>query len=107
MNSFTVRCIFRLNSIANQKLSNLYEERITIWQAENLDHAIHLAELEAADYADGSCEFLGFSQAYAMFEEAQVHGIEIFSLIRESNLDAEEYIDAFFDNGTEHQSVNN
>lgn len=99
MKSFSVRCIFKWAFRADQTLKNLYEERITLWKAENFEHAIQLAEEEALEYADDSCEFLGLSQAYAMYDEAVESGIEVFSLLRESDLEAEQYLDAFFDSG--------
>ena len=80
---------------------HLYEERITLWQAENIDQAIELAENEAAEYSDEFCVFLGFSQAYAMFESFQANGIEVFSLLRESDMEPEQYLSSFFDSGFE------
>jgi hypothetical protein len=81
----------------------LYEERITLWQADSLDHAIELAEQEAAEYTDDGDEYLGLSQAYALFEPVAGHGVEVFSLLRESDLEPDEYIHAFFSTGTEHE----
>lgn len=101
MRSFSVRCIFKWSQRADQKLMHLYEERITLWQAESIDQAIEFAENEAAEYADESCEFLGFSQAYAMFESFQANGIEVFSLLRESDMAPEQYLSSFFDSGFE------
>lgn len=102
MDSYSVRCIFRWESRPDQKAKHLYEERITLWQAKNLDHAIELAEQDAELYASENMEFLGYSQAYALFEPVSGNGIEVFSLLRESNLEPEEYIDTHFDTGTEH-----
>lgn len=105
MESFSVRCIFKWSSRADQTLKHLYEERITLWQAHNLEQAIEFAESEALEYADESCEFLGYWQAYAMFEPIQATGIEVFSLLRESDLEPEEYLNSFFDSGCEHQGT--
>lgn len=103
MESFSVRCIFKWVSKADQVLKYLYEERITLWQAESLEQAIELAENEALEYSDESCEFLGLSQGYAMFELVQANGIEVFSLLRESNLEPELYLKSFFESGSERQ----
>lgn len=103
MESFSIRCIFKWSSRADQTLKHLYEERITLWQANNLEQAIEFAENEAVEYAEESCEFLGFCQAYAMFEPIQASGIEVFSLLRESDLVPEEYLNSFFCSGFEHQ----
>jgi len=103
MESFSVRCIFKWSPRADQKLKYLYEERITLWQAENLEQAIEFAENEASEYSDESCEFLGLSQGYTMFELTQGNGIEVFSLLRESNLEPELYLESFFKSGSERQ----
>lgn len=104
MESFSVRCIFKWSARPDQKLKHLYEERITLWQAVSLEQAIEFAEKEAAEYSDESCEFLGLSQGYAMFESVQKHGVEIFSLLRESDFEPELYLRSFFASGSERQS---
>ena len=103
MDSYSVRCLFRWQPRPDQRAMHLYEERITLWYAESLDQAIELAEREAATYANDGDEFLGYSQAYALPELVSVHGVEVFSLLRESDLEPRQYIDTFFDTGTERQ----
>lgn len=81
-----------------------YEERLTLWQAADLDAAIALAEGEAEAYAadlDG-CVFAGLAQAYQLGGPPG-HGAEVFSLMRDSDLATGEYLDAFFDTGRERQ----
>lgn len=102
MNSYSVRCIFRWAPRPNQKAKHLYEERITLWQANDMDHAIQLAEQEAEIYATEDMEFLGLSQAFELFEQIQANGVEVFSLLRSSDLEPDSYIDAFFDTDNEH-----
>jgi hypothetical protein len=105
MNTFSVRCIFLWSRRDDQQLGNLYEERITLWQAENFDAAIELAEEEAIFYAKGSeSKFLGLSQGFSLFESVVASGSEVFSLLRESNLSPEDYLSAFFDTGHERQA---
>ncbi len=103
MDSYSVRCIFRWAPRPDQKAKHLYEERITLWQASSIDQAIELAEEEAAAYASDGDEFLCYSQAYALDESIPASGVEIFSLLRESDLEPEQYLDAFFDTGAERQ----
>lgn len=82
----------------------MYEERITLWEASDEDQAIEYAEKEAKDYAeDTDSEYLGFAQCYHTYEEKIGNGSEIFSLIRESKLKDEEYLNTFFDTGFERQ----
>lgn len=105
---FGVRCLFRLTGFARTEGGDphVYEERVTLWQAASLDEAIALAETEAADYADAASgnEYLGLAQANALLDEP-IHGAEVFSLLRESPLRPDAYLDAFFDTGTERQQL--
>jgi hypothetical protein len=103
MESYSVRCLFRWRARPDQRAKHLYEERITLWSADSLDQAIELAETEATTYANDGDKFLGYSQAYALPEPIAAHGVEVFSLLRESDLEPREYIDTFFDTGAERQ----
>ena len=71
-----------------------------------LDDAIELAEKEAAEYAAEGEEFLGLSQGFWLFDDLALpqQGIEVFSLLRESDLEPKAYLDAFFDTGFERQA---
>ncbi len=107
MPSYTVRSIIRWAPRQDQQKQYLYEERITAWNAISLDEALELAEAEAKTYAmDKGFVALDLFQGYWLFDEVGIlpQGSEIFSLIRESNLDADPYLDAIFDTGTERQS---
>jgi hypothetical protein len=95
---FAVRCVVHHSELA------VYEERLTLWQAQDFDEAIGLAEAEAHDYAQGlnAASYAGLAQAYQLYDQPG-HGAEIFSLMRESALPAAEYLTAFFDTGSERQ----
>lgn len=97
---FGVRCVFAWSGWEGKP----YEERITLWRARSLDHAIELAEHEAEGYAaDIGAQYLHLSQAYAITEGGEIgSGTEVFSLLRDSDLAPDEYIDAFFETGREH-----
>ncbi|GAA5495834.1 hypothetical protein Rhal01_02013 [Rubritalea halochordaticola] len=108
MASYTVRMVVLWPSREDQKLKYLYEERITMWQAESMDEAIELAEEEAKEYAESEgFELLDLFQAYWMFNEPLTveQGMEVFSLLRESDLEASVYLDTFFDTHHERQGV--
>ncbi|SRR6266508_2169126 len=80
-----------------------FEERVTLWRACSEDEAIARAEAEAAEYtAVVGGNALGLFQCYRL-PEAPADGQEAFSLIRRSDLAAEQYLDAFFDTGQELQ----
>ncbi len=81
-----------------------YEERIVLVRASSLDHAIEKAEEEAVSYAsDIDADYIGFAQAFHIYDEIIGEHTEVFSLIRDSPLDNEAYIDRHFDTGTERQ----
>lgn len=80
-----------------------FEERVTLWRASSEDEAIRRAEQEAAEYAaPAGWKVLDLFQCYRLPEDP-TDGGEAFSLIRHSDLAAEEYLDAFFDTGQELQ----
>ncbi|MET7302030.1 hypothetical protein [Embleya sp. NPDC005575] len=93
-----VRCLFRHQP-------DIYEERITLWRAGSFAEAIALAEADALEYARDvdDAEYLGLAQAFRLFDAQIGHGTEVFSLARDSPLEPTEYLDAFFDTGTERQ----
>lgn len=93
---FGVRCVFRHGE-------STYEERIVIVLAVDFSHAIAKAEDEAADYVDGmNMEYIGLAQAFMLFDEPR-DGAEVFSLMRDSDLEPDEYLDSFFSTGDERQ----
>ena len=101
---YSVRCLFKHNKL-KRKLGNnkLYEERITIWKASSFENAIEMAEAEAKEYADLESKYLGFSQAFQLFEEDLKSGSEIFSLMRESRYKSRKYIKKYFYTGNERE----
>jgi hypothetical protein len=96
MNSYGVRCIFACPKAAFNTLDYLYEERITVWRAKDINEALDRAIEEAYVYSrTHSFEYGGLAQAFWMFSELPIDGIEVFSLLRESNLHLEEYLSTF------------
>ncbi|MET8048433.1 hypothetical protein ABZU75_12620 [Streptosporangium sp. NPDC005286] len=96
---YTVRCVFRWGAP-----HDTYEERVTLWRAGSFDEAIVMAEREAARYATGTAfEYLGLAQAYRLPDDVIEPGTEVFSLLRDSDLEPEEYLSTFFDTGDERQ----
>jgi hypothetical protein len=96
---FAVRCVLRVAEL------NLYEERITLWRTDSFEEAIALAETEVEDHARiVESEYVGLAQAYRLADQPG-HGAEVFSLMRESQLDPETYIATFFSTGTEREGI--
>ncbi|MDT8914276.1 hypothetical protein [Amycolatopsis sp. PS_44_ISF1] len=97
---YAVRCVFRWTDADDRP----YEERITLWRATDLDTAIARAESEAREYAENTgVTYLGLAQGYETGEKDLTEGCEVFSLLRESALSPEEYLDRHFDTGGEHE----
>lgn len=97
----SVRCIFRLDFDG----SRVYEERVTLWQCADVDTAIERAEAEAEEYATiVDATYTGLAQAYSL-SDAVESGAEVFSLMRISEMYTEQYLDRYFDTGTERQTI--
>jgi hypothetical protein len=80
----------------------LFEERIILVRAAGFDEALARAEAEAATYAEQvACAFTGYVTVYEIAEEQLGDGVEVFSVMRDSDLSAEDYIDRFFTTGDE------
>lgn len=94
-----VRCVFRCEVDGLQT----FEERVTLWKASDVEAAIQFAENEALVYAnDCGATYTGLAQGF-LLADAVGHGAEVFSLIRDSDLATEDYLDRFFDTGAERQ----
>ncbi|KAB2352187.1 hypothetical protein [Actinomadura rudentiformis] len=87
---YGVRCFFAVTA-------GSYEESITVWRADSFDEAI--AKAEAGQ--DGT--YLEMAQAFFIGDELG-EGTEVFSLIRDSELEADDYLTRFFDTGRERQA---
>jgi hypothetical protein len=112
MHSFGVRSVILWSRADDQRKKYLYEERITLWNAETFEMALELAEREAEKYAGETSRTTnrcGLLQAYWLVEELKLkkQGIEVFSLLRESELAPKAYLKAFFDTGYEHEGGQN
>jgi hypothetical protein len=76
-----------------------------MWRAESFAEAIRKAEFEAADYAEtNDLIYLGLAQGFWVFGDRISEGSEVFSLVRQSDLGVDEYLETFYDSGSERQS---
>jgi hypothetical protein len=100
MGWFAVRSIYRFGAQDDRRPT--YEERVVLFEAATADVAIARAEVEAVAYAEvlGDCEPTGLFQSYWLFDEPG-DGAEVFSLMRSSELEPDDYLDSFFDTGDE------
>jgi len=103
MPSYSTRTVIQFDDLAT-KAKYVYEERITLWRAKSINEAIRKSEAEVKRYAkESGGTYLKFIQAYWLYDEVDADGLEVFSLMRESDLTSKQYIDMHFDTGTEKQ----
>jgi hypothetical protein len=108
---YAVRSLFRAEKTPEFAPSDLtdgesaYEERITLWQAASFEEALEKAEAESVQYAEfsGTTYLSDFGQTYHLADTPPRDGAEVFSLIRDSGLAPESYIERFFTTGRERQ----
>jgi hypothetical protein len=97
---YSTRCVF-------EWVPGVFEERVTLWEAESLDAAIQMAEREAFNYSSKveghQIVFTGLIQAFEVGLNRPESGTEVFSLLRDSHLSSDAYLTKYFDTGTEHQ----
>ncbi|HET6152812.1 MAG TPA: hypothetical protein VFE15_07630 [Marmoricola sp.] len=102
---YAVRCVFAAGPWDDGTMT--YEERITLWHARSSRKAIEKAEAEANDYAseidESPVTYLGLAQSFHLFD-VPGPGAEIFSLMRDSTLEPDDYLATFFSNGDERSS---
>jgi hypothetical protein len=98
---FGARTIYRVeksNTVTSE--NKLYEERVVLIAANSFDEAITKAEKEAETYASNTdLTYLGYVNVFELYHNKFEDGTEVYSLMRESELDADSYINRFFDTG--------
>lgn len=102
---YSVKCIFEHDGLAKGAEETVYEERVVILRAADFDDAIEQGEAEARDYAesigDGSICYVGFISAYRTGERRVANRMEVYSLMRQTNLSREEFVTHYYDDGNE------
>jgi hypothetical protein len=94
---------FAVRQVFHHVDRGLYEERITLWEASTFEQAHELARQEGEVYATGDDAVVvpaRWSEAFHLFDPP-ASGREVFSDMRESELDCDEYVRAFFNTGYE------
>lgn len=100
---YGARTIYRLDRYTSEYDSTfLYEERIVVTKATSFDNAIAQAEKKTANYAaESEITYLGFVNVFKIVDDSITNNTEIYSLVRESKLLSIDYLDRFFDTGSE------
>ena len=105
----SVKCIFEHNDLAHEAEATVYEERVVILRAIDLDDAITQGEAEAqeyvADIGNDSISYTGFISAYRTGESELRDKMEVYSLMRETTLSRKEFLTRYYDDGTERTQI--
>jgi hypothetical protein len=103
---------YSVRTVIHRRDEGVYEERITLWRADNADQAAESALAESAEYAaDVGADDCGLAQVFEPDEgvtgglRAAADGCEIFTLARASDLPPGDYLDRFVDTGREEQHL--
>jgi hypothetical protein len=87
---------YSVRSLLYDRQNGLYEERTILVLATSTEDAIAQASKEAQDYAASvEMEYVGYSEAFHLFDPQIGAGTEVYSVMRHSNLSASEYIKRF------------
>ena len=99
----SVKCVFRHEDLPQQEGQVVYEERIVLLRAHDLNEAIALGEAEAEVYSNqlDGVRYTGFISAFHLLDTESTTGVEVYSLMRVSPLDTDAFLDRYYDDGTE------
>lgn len=97
---YGAKCVFLHMGLSD---GPVYEERVVLVKAKDLDEAIERGEKEAEEYAGNldDCTYTGFINVFHIFGNKITEGTEVYSLMRSSDLETDEYLDHFYDTGEE------
>ena len=100
---YAAKCLFRHDQLEPvDGKAYVYEERIVLVQAVSIDSAIEKAEKEAGEYAGSGTVYLEYVNVFNLYDYILHNGSELYSEMRSSDLEPEQYINEFYDTGYEH-----
>ena len=100
---YAAKSVYRHHSVSDGSGQGTFEERVVLLRASNVEDAIARAETEAMAYcgADGGITYLNFVDVFHLIDDIVGDGTEIYSLVRESDLSDDGYLERFYDSGSE------
>jgi hypothetical protein len=100
---FSAKGLFRHGSLSKRSGKQVYEERIVLFRAGDFHEAIALADAEARQYAADleAAEYLGYVDVYELEPDSLGHEAEVYSLMRSTELNPEEFITRYHADGTQ------
>lgn len=104
---YSVKSVFEHPRRARAEGATLYEERVVVLRARSLNDAIARGEEEALRYVgdDETVRYTGFISAFHLSSPRLTDGTEVYSLMRESSLSPDSYLDRFHDDGAERSQI--
>jgi hypothetical protein len=99
---YGAKCIFRHTNLTADGGASVYEERIVLFRASSEEEALGMAEREAKVYATDDIEYLGFVELYHLATDRIGDRTELYSQMRTSSLAPRDYLNHFYDTGSEH-----
>ena len=102
---FAGRSVFRVRKKEDGREKTIFEERIILVWATEFEEACAKVKAEAKAYqnANPGSELLDHIVVYCAQEEQIADGVEIWSILREADLSAADYVDHY--HGAERESV--
>jgi hypothetical protein len=102
---YAARCLFEHGEFSKRDRLPCYEERIVVFRARSFGEAIRKAEKEAKEYCRGlKTRYLGFVEAFHLFERTLKDGAEVFSLMRSKKMTSKQFIKTYYADGTFHRA---
>jgi hypothetical protein len=100
---YGVKTVYMHEGLAEKPAHQVYEERVVVMRARGQREAIRRAEREARAYCSKlkNTRYLGYLMLYVTSETQIYDGTEVFSLMRESPLNAAGFLNRYFDEETE------
>lgn len=95
---YGAKCVF-LHTAIESRPGQVYEERVVLIRASSFEEAISKAEQEAEEYARDAegCSYVGFVDIFHVYDERVGDRTEVYSLMRDSDLGVDQYIERFCD----------
>jgi hypothetical protein len=103
---YGAKCLFLHRDATGLCPGRVYEQRIVLVRASSQEAAIRAAEANAREYADDNdAVYLGFVDTFHIFSENLGDGTEVYSLMQTSQLERDEFVSKYFDDGTQHSQA--
>lgn len=96
---YSAKSVYKHVLHEGETFKTMFEERVVLFQATDFDDAIVQAESEAEKYCrecGSECRYLGYINMYQLPEDSVGHRTEVFSVMRESELSDESFLDLFY-----------